>query len=79
MRFLSEMEHKPAAQIELTQRETETLVNDFLASFSTLYDNIAVEERGAVLDAIVLTEDDDTEYDSDDSSSSSVSRSLVDD
>jgi len=69
-----------AAQIELTQQETEKVINDFLATFSTLYDGIPVEERGAALKAIDLDEADDlVDYDSDDSSSSGSSRSLVDD
>jgi hypothetical protein len=65
-------------QIELTREETERVINDFLASFSTLYDGVTVEDRGAVLRAIKLDEEDDDGYDSDDSSSSG-SRSLVDD
>ena len=72
-------EKKPAAHIELTQQETETVINDFLASFSTLYDGIPIEERGAALKAIELPGEDDSEYDDDDSSTSSDSRSLVDD
>lgn len=68
----------PGAQIELTQEETEQVINDFLASFSTLYDGIGVEDRGAVLKAITIKveEENDDGYDSDDSSSS---RSLIDD
>ena len=71
----------------LTQLEIEKVVNDFLATFSTLYDGIAVEERGAALRDIDLKEmeklcdyDSDSD-DSDDSSSSGSgsSRSLVDD
>ena len=72
----------------LTQQETEKVINDFLATFSTLYDGIAVEERGAALRGIDLKEldalcdyDSDESDDSDDSSSygSGSSRSLVDD
>jgi hypothetical protein len=73
-------EQKPAATIELTQQETETVINDFLASFSTLYDGVPVEDRGAALKAIDLDEADELDgYGSDDSSSSCSSRSLVDD
>lgn len=73
-------EQGSAAKIELTQRETETVINDFLASFSTLYDGIPVEERGAALKAIDLDEVDDlVDYDSDDFTSSCSSRSLADD
>jgi hypothetical protein len=74
-------EEKPAAQIELTQKETEIVINDFLATISTLYDGIPVEERGAALKAIDLEDTEDFDYDSDDSSSSGSgsSRSLVDD
>lgn len=73
-------EKKLGAHIELTQQETETVINDFLATFSTLYDGIPVEERGAALKAIDLEDADDlVDYDSDDSSSSGSSRSLVDD
>jgi hypothetical protein len=71
-------EKKPAAQIQLTQEETEIVINDFLASISTLYDGIPIEQRGAVLQAITLCDEDDDGYDSDDTSSSG-SRSLVDD
>jgi len=69
---------KPAAQIELTQEETEKVINDFLASFTTLYDGISMDEYGAALKAIKLS-GEDGDYDSDDSSSSCSSRSLVDD
>jgi len=74
-------ERKPAGQIDLTQQETENVINDFLASFSTLYDGVTVEERGAALKAIALPDPDDSDSESDDSSSTSSgsSRSLVDD
>jgi hypothetical protein len=74
-------ERTSAAQIKLTQQETEKVINDFLATFSTLYDGIPVEERGAALKAIDLEDMGDLDYDSDDSSSSGSgsSRSLVDD
>jgi hypothetical protein len=79
--FSVKKERTSAAQIELTQQETEKVVNDFLATFSTLYDGIPVEERGAALKAINLEDVDDLDCDSDDSSSSGSgsSRSLVDD
>lgn len=73
------------AQIELTQQETEKVMNDFLATFSTLYDGIPVEERGAAMRGIDMEEIDKLcDYDSDDSDDSSSldsgsSRSLVDD
>jgi len=63
--------------IELTQSECEKVVNDFLATFSTIYEGVDVEERGRAMRDIVLDEED-SEYDSD-TSSSSGSRSLVDD
>lgn len=69
---------KAAAKFELSQQETENVINDYLASFSTLYDGVPVEQRGAALKAIVLPTEDDSDYDSDASSSSSGS-SLVDD
>jgi len=73
-------ERKTAAQIELTEEETERVLNDFLATFSTLYDGIPVEERGAALKAIDWEDDGEFEYDSDHSLGwSSSSRSLVDD
>ncbi|CAL3973451.1 unnamed protein product [Diplocarpon coronariae] len=62
-----------AAKFELSQQETEDVVNDYIASFSTLYDGVPVELRGAALKAIVLTEKDDSDYDSDSSSSSGSS------
>ncbi|CAG8949461.1 hypothetical protein HYFRA_00007691 [Hymenoscyphus fraxineus] len=68
---------KPVVKIELTQQETENVVNDFLASFSTLYDGILVQDRGAALKGIVLDQED-LDYDSDDSSSYAT-RSLIDD
>ncbi len=73
---------KVVAQVELTQSETENVVNDFLATFSTLYEGISVEQRGAALRGVDLAEMDDlVDYDSDDSSSwsSGSSSSLVDD
>lgn len=69
---------KPVAKIELTQQETENVVNDFLAGFSTLYDGVLVQDRGVALRSIVL-EEEDLDSDSDDSSSYCSSRSLVDD
>jgi len=60
----------PGAQIKLTREETEKVINDFLASFSTLYDGVRIEDRGAVLKAIKLEEENDDEYDSDGSLSS---------
>jgi hypothetical protein len=76
------VEKKAAAQIELTQHETETVINDFLATFSTLYEGISVEERGAPLRGLNVEDMDELfDYDSDVSSSwgSGSSRSLVDD
>ncbi|KAF4630382.1 hypothetical protein G7Y89_g7757 [Cudoniella acicularis] len=43
-------------QIELTQEEAEDVVNDFLATFSTLYDGVPVEKRGAAIKEIPLPE-----------------------
>jgi hypothetical protein len=63
--------------IELTQEESEKVVNDFFATFSTIYEGVNVEDRGKVLRKIVL-DAEDSDYDSD-SSSSSGSVSLVDD
>lgn len=54
---------KKLAKIELTQNECEVVINDFLASFTTLYDEVAVEERGAVLRGVQPSSD----YDSDNS------------
>ncbi|KAK0117363.1 hypothetical protein ONS96_013194 [Cadophora gregata f. sp. sojae] len=68
-----------AAKFELSQQETENVINDYLASFSTLYDGVPVEQRGAALKAIVLPTADDSDSDSDGSSSSGSTRSLVDD
>lgn len=76
------VEKKAAAQIELTQHETETVINDFLATFSTLYEGISVEKRGAALREMDVEEMDElVDYDSDDSSrwGSGSSGSLVDD
>ena len=70
---------KAAAKFELSQQETENVINDYLASFSTLYDGVPVEQRGAALKAIVLPTEDDSDYDSDASSSSSGSGTTVDD
>ncbi|PVH69273.1 hypothetical protein DL98DRAFT_522295 [Cadophora sp. DSE1049] len=70
---------KAAAKFELSQQETENVINDYLASFSTLYDGVPAEQRGAALKAIVLPTEDDSDYDSDASSSSGSSGSLVDD
>jgi hypothetical protein len=70
------------AQVELTQQETENVINDFLATFSTLYEGISVEQKGAALRGIDLAEINDLfDYDSDDSSSwsSRSSSYLVDD
>jgi hypothetical protein len=79
-------ERKVAAQIELTQQETEKVINDFLATFSTLYDGIPVEKRGAAMKGIDTEEMDELcDFDSDDDSDvssswgSGSSRSLVDD
>jgi hypothetical protein len=74
-----------AAELVLTQQETEKVINDFLATFSTLYDGVPVEKRGAPLRGIDLKEVDEMcDYDSDGSSDASSwasgSRSsLVDD
>jgi hypothetical protein len=40
------------------------MVNDFLASISTLYDGVRADERGSVLRGLELDEDDDG-FDSD--------------
>jgi hypothetical protein len=65
---------RKSVKVTLTQEECETVVNDFLASFSTLYDGVSVENRGVVLREIKV----DSGYDSNDASSTSSS-SLVDD
>jgi hypothetical protein len=73
-----------ARKILVSQENAETLVNDFLASISTLYDGVPPEMRRDVLDSIPLPTpfegDEDSESDnaSDDSSDSS-GNSLVDD
>jgi hypothetical protein len=79
-------ERRVAAHIELTQQETEKVINDFLATFSTLYDGIPVEERGAAMRGIDVEEMDELcDFDSDDDSDvssswgSGTTRSLVDD
>jgi hypothetical protein len=79
-------ERRVAAHIELTQQETEKVINDFLATFSTLYDGIPVEERGAAMRGIDMEEMDELcDFDSDDDSDvssswgSGTTRSLVDD
>ncbi|KAG4442147.1 hypothetical protein IFR05_002360 [Cadophora sp. M221] len=74
--IVSRKRSKPAVKFELSQQETENVINDYLASFSVLYDGVPVEERGAALKAIVLPTEDDSDYNSDSSSSSG---SLVDD
>jgi hypothetical protein len=63
---------------KLSQRETETAVNDFLASFSTLYDDMPEEERTKVLDSVKVEEEGEEEDDGETRSSSS-GRSLQDD
>lgn len=75
--IVSRRRSKAAATFELSQQETENVINDYLASFSTLYDGVPVEQRGAALKAIVLPTEDDSDYDSDATSSSGSS--LVDD
>jgi hypothetical protein len=79
-------ERRVAAHIELTQQETEKVINDFLATFSTLYDGIPVEDRGAAMRGIDMEEMDELcDFDSDDDSDvssswgSGTTRSLVDD
>ncbi|RDW88055.1 hypothetical protein BP6252_00087 [Coleophoma cylindrospora] len=80
-----EKEKKPATQIELGQAETEKAINDFLATLSTLYDRVSVEQRGAALRAIEDPGKYDTDYgsdsdsDSDSDTDSSGSGSLADD
>ena len=77
-RFLFAKEYKTRktlTKISLTQRESEVVINDFLASFSTLYDGIPNEERGIELSEIELN----SGYDSADSASTSSSSSLADD
>jgi len=66
---------KDATEIRLTQNESEVVLNDFLASFSTLYDGVPVESRGLILRELEL----DNGYDSDDSDSTDSSGSLADD
>jgi len=68
---------KKVITIELTQEENEKVLNDFLATFSTIYEGLSMEERGKAMREIVL-EAEDSEYDSD-SSGSSGTCSLADD
>jgi hypothetical protein len=42
---------------QLTDLELENVINDFLASFSTLYDGVSVEDRGKALREIEIGED----------------------
>jgi hypothetical protein len=73
----SRVEQKSAAQIELTQQETENVINDFLATFSTLYDDVPIEERGAAMRGIDIDEMNElVDYDTDDSSRSRSVSSL---
>ena len=76
----TKLERKPLTHIQLTQEETELAINDFLATFSTLYDGIPVEERGDALRGINLNEipelvEDDSDSSSDLDSGSSTSSS----
>lgn len=72
---------KQRAGVHISQEEAETAVNDFLAEFSSLYDDVPKEERRKVLSSIPLASneevEDDSEYseysDSDVSSESSLS------
>jgi hypothetical protein len=67
----------------LSQEETENAVNNFLATFSALYDDVPPEERTKVLDSVPLAmgrDVDDSDEDEDNSEyESGYSRSLVDD
>lgn len=64
---------KKVTKIKLTQSESEVVINDFLASFSTLYDGIPVERRGIAFREI----DMNNVYDSDDTDSSGSSSCLL--
>jgi hypothetical protein len=58
---------------EVRQKDTETAVNDFLATFSSLYDSVPEEERGKVLDTVkVVKEGSESESDSRSTRSSSL-------
>lgn len=61
------------AEVHLSQQETETAVNDFLATFSSLYDDVPPEERGKVLESVPLVEEEEEE--SDESSDESIRES----
>lgn len=68
--------------MKLRQKETEMAVNDFLATFSSLYDDMPVDERTKVLDSVPLPEEGISDSgDDEDNSESESSRSspLVDD
>lgn len=52
---------KAVAMFELSQQEAENVINDYVASFSPLYDEIPVELRGAALKAIVLGDEDESD------------------
>ncbi|KAL3421247.1 hypothetical protein PVAG01_07692 [Phlyctema vagabunda] len=71
---------KSGTKLKLTQQETENVINDFLASISTLYDDVPIEERATALQSVEIPSGD--EYDSDDDSdgsSSTSSGSVADD
>jgi hypothetical protein len=74
--------HNEDEDVKLSQKETETAVIDFLASFSTLCDDVPPEERNKVLDSVPLVEEGEGEdSDEGDTSESNSHRrsSLVDD
>lgn len=72
----SARERKEKVKFTLTQREAEQVVNDFLALFSTLYDDVPLEKRSAVLDSVALPAQYDDESDA---SSFTTDTSLGDD
>jgi hypothetical protein len=56
------------------QKDAETAVNDFLASFSTLYDGVPPEERTKVLDSVAVPEQgDESSSESDENNSTRTS------
>lgn len=72
-----------ARQFYITQENAETLVNDFLASISTLYDGVSLENRRDVLDSVLLPTvvkgDEGSDVDSSDNSSDSSENPPADD
>jgi len=57
--------------VQMSQQETETAVNDFLATLSALYDDVPAEERTKVLDSVPLRVGGEEGFESDGDSSKS--------